>query len=318
MIDALVGFLAWTHEFSPYLAWLTVGGFVLGGLSSVRNERIARPVTVASWGLFGLFWLTLIHYYLITQKSAIEGVGCLLAVPLSVYAGLLLWQGRTSLYVLSRAIGAMGLVFLPFEAIPVLTQTLIETVTYQTEFLMGLLGQSAPGAFRVVSGAVVDQPPYRSTFLFVDGSGHTMTYTIRLACTGLGSMAIFGGLILAVEGTVRQKARALVVSIPVIYGLNLVRNVFIGLTFGQQRLHVAPELIMGLFGTSDPYRVSYYLADRIIAQSLSVFILVAITWLVVRQLPGTLRVVEDILFLLTRTEYELAARVEDAEPSPAD
>jgi hypothetical protein len=67
--------------------------------------------------------------------------------------------------------------------------------------------------------------------------------------------------------------------------------------------------------------VSYFLADRVLAQSLSVLALVAITWLVVRELPEVLTVVEDILYVLTGSEYDLGAALEvgddESVPEPA-
>lgn len=307
MLGSLFRALAWTHQFSDPLAWVVLAAFLSGaGLEYTGREDGARALTVAAWVFFAAFWLSLIHYYAIDSKSIIEGLGSAIAVPASLYTGYLLLRGRDSLFVLSRAVAAMGLIFLPFEAIPVLSTALIETVTHQTEFVMGVLGQSAPEDFRVVSGAVVGRADRRNTFLFVDETGHRLTYTIRIACTGIGSMALFGGLIAAVRAPLARKLRACAVALPVIYVLNLFRNAFIGLTFGQQRLHVAPDLVLGLFSASDPYRVSYFLADRILAQSLSVIALVGITWVVVRELPAALVVVEDLLYMATGTEYDLA------------
>jgi archaeosortase A (PGF-CTERM-specific) len=176
--------------------------------------------------------------------------------------------------------------------------------------VMGLLGQTAPEDFRVVSGTIVGRPDRRSTFLFVDETGHRITYTIRIACTGIGSMAIFAGLVGAIRAPLVRKIRALAVSLPVIYVLNLVRNTFIGLAFGQQRLHIAPDLVLGLFSSTDPYLVSYFIADRILAQSLSVLLLIGITWLVVRELPETMTVVEDLLYVTTGTEYDLEPAID--------
>ena len=304
MLDAVLGALAWFGRFSDPLAWLSILVFTAGAFLAWRGHDAARPVTVLAWVVFSVFWLSVLHHFAFVQKSFIEGIGCLVAVPACIYAGVLLARGRDSLFVLSRAIAAMGLVFFPFEAIPVLQEFLIETVTQQTAFLMTLLGVDPT----VVSGAQVPSgsyPDYQSTFWFVDETGHTITYTILIACTGVGSMAIFGGLIAATAAPLGRKLRALAVSIPVIYGLNLVRNVLIGLGFGKQQFHFFPDLVMTLFGTADPYMVSFFLVDRVLAQSLSVVALVAITWVVVRELPEVMVVVEDVLFMATGTEYDL-------------
>lgn len=307
--------LAWAHQFSDPLAWLVVGTFLAAAVLDYADRDVARPLAVVGWVLFGLFWLTLVHHFAITQKSIVEGIGVAVAVPGCLYAGYLLAQGRESLMVLSRAVGVMGLVFFPVQTIDPARQLLIETVTRQTEWAMGLLGQTAPQDFSVVSGQTANppRPDYRSTFEFYQGD-HRITYTILIACTGLGSMAIFAGPILAVEAPMRRKLRALAVSIPVIYALNIVRNVFIALSFGQSRLQVFPGVVMDLFGTTDPYMVSYYVADRLLAQFMSVVALVGITWFVVRELPEIAVVLDDALYMLTRKEYDLAGAL-GADPS---
>ena len=128
------------------------------------------------------------------------------------------------------------------------------------------------------------------------------------------------GLIAAVRAPMRRKLRAVAVSIPVIYALNLVRNVFIGLSFGNMKMQWFPELTASVFAFSlaqDPARVSYYWADRIIAQSASVVALVVITWLVVRELPEVLVIIEDLLYMATGSEYDLRGAL-DVKPVRAD
>lgn len=322
MLDPLVEALAWLGRFSDPLAWLVLGTFLLGGAMDSLDVRGARPVAVIGWGLFAVFWLTTVHQFAVVQKSIIEGIGVVIAIPAALYAGYLLAGGRDSLFVMTRAIGLMGLVYLPFIAIGPLGGWLTEVVTRHTEALMGLLGQTNPADFRIVDGARFDNPSGRNTFLFyLPAENHRIYYTILVACTGVGSMSIFVGGILAVRAPWGRKLRALAVSIPVIYGLNLVRNVFISLSFGQQWFHIAPDLIMTLFAANDPYHVSYYIADRIIAQSASVLALIAITYLVVRELPEVLVILEDALFMLTGSEYDLAAALNfdhpGAESGPA-
>lgn len=314
VFESLFRALDWLHQFSDPLAWLVLATFLVGAaLEYVERDRDynrARVFTAGAWVIFAVFWLSLIHYYIIDSKSIIEGLGSIIAVPASLYIGYLLLSGRDSLFVLSRAIAGMGLVFLPFEAFPFLTTVLVETVTRQTEFVMGLLGQTAPEDFHVVSGTIVGKPDRQNTFLFIDETGHRITYTIRIACTGIGSMAIFGGLVAAIRAPLIRKVRAIAVSIPVIYVLNIIRNVFIGLAFGQQRLHIAPDLVLWLFSATDPYLVSYLIADRILSQSLAVLTLIGITWLVIRELPEAMVVVEDLLYVVTGSEYDLQSAVD--------
>jgi len=306
--------LVWSEP----LMWLVLVAFLGSALLFQFDSEWARRIAVAGWGLFAAFWLVLLPHFTLTQKSVIEGIGSFVAVPLSLYVGYLLWHGRDSLFVLTRAVGFMGIVYVPFLTIEPLRQGIVEIVTDQTGFLISMVGAD-PTVVEGLSHNGIEitekQYPYESTFWF-DHSGGPITYTILLACTGIGSIAIFVGAILAVSAPWRRRLRALALSVGLIYVLNLFRNVFIAVSFGEQRMHFAPELVMSVFGVTDPRLVSYYIADRILAQTGSVVALVALTWLLVRELPEITILVEDLLFLITGSEYDLQAAFESTdEPS---
>jgi archaeosortase A (PGF-CTERM-specific) len=240
------------------------------------------------------------HLRLDVRSNSDVDASRLAALPLCVYAGYLLVQGRQSLLVLSKAIAFMGLIYLPAETIPFVRTWLIETTARQTHFGMELFGHS-PGIEEGSNG-------YQSRFAFdpdVTVTGRT-TYII-MSCTGIGSMAIFGGLIAAVKAPFKRKATAFAIAVGVIWFLNLVRNVFIGLAspwgwFQQDILvHVATE-----FMGAPADRTSYIVAHNFIAQSLSIIALLGITYLVVRILPEILDPLEEVLFILTGTEYDLS------------
>ncbi|MBP1987039.1 archaeosortase A [Halolamina salifodinae] len=320
----------WLLDVTDVLAWIVIGAFTLGAvleLSARRQDRsapsrspesaigagrkrleYARTVATGAWGLFALFWLLLFPHFAFVHKSYVEGILALIAVPACLYAGYLLWEGRDTLFVLSRSSAIMGLIYLPFETIPAVQLgslripsprgVLIETVTTQTGFLMSLLGYNP----ELIPGP----QGFQNTYEFVAADGQILQFSIVLACTGLGSIAIFAGLIGAVRAPLRRKLRALGVAVPIIYGLNLLRTTFIGITFGEQLLQIFPNLVLALFGGTDPYRVSWYVSDRIISQLLAVIALVGVTYLVVRELPEILTVIEDVLFMATGDEYDLS------------
>jgi len=303
------------------LSWVIVAGFLLAVAIRGQDRERARRIAVVTWALFGLFWLVLVPHFVFEQRSIVQGIGSIAAVPLSVHAGYLLWNGRDSLLLLSGAVGLMGLIYLPFSYLPLLEQNpvrqyLIETVAAQTDVLLGMVGTETELVHTTCHGSSISSTGdhrYLNTFCF-DGNSRPITYTIIIACTGLGAMAIFGGAILAVAAPLRRKARALAIAVPVIYAANLGRNVFIATVFGEQHMQWFPGLMMTVFGVSDPQLVSFYWADRIIAQFGSVIALVAITWLVVREVPELLELVEDLLYVTTRREFDLyeAFGVEDA------
>ncbi|WP_254528393.1 archaeosortase A [Natrinema gelatinilyticum] len=285
---------------SDSLAWIAIGAFVAAMLLEWRGAvDPARYLAAGAWVVFGLFWVTMIPHYYLEVKSPIQTLLTLAALPLCAYTGYLLVQGRESLLLLSKAIAFMGLIYLPVETIPFVRTWLIETTATQTHFGMELLGHS-PGIEEGANG-------YQSRFAFDPNetvTGRT-TYIIT-SCTGIGSMAIFGGLIAAVKAPLKRKATAFALAIGVIWFLNLVRNVFIGLAspWGWFQQDVLVYVVTEFMGAPAD-RTSYIVAHNFIAQSLSIVALLGITSLVVRILPEILEPLEDVLYILTGDEYDL-------------
>ncbi|WP_254821385.1 archaeosortase A [Haloglomus halophilum] len=281
------------------LAWISIAAFVVAALAELRDRRTASLAAAGAWTLFAVFWLALIPQFLLVEKSAIEGVLSALAVPASLSAAYLLYRGRASLLVLTRGVAVMGLIYLPATTIPWLYGLLIETTTAQTDALIRFAGYDPTVA--------TNEAGLRNTFIFTTG-GHQYETFIILACTGLGSMAIFAGLIAAVRAPLRRKLAAFAVSVPVIWVLNLVRNAFIAVAFGKQWFQVAVPQVSMLFGIppEESGLVSFYLADKVIAQSASVVALVLITYPVVRALPELAGVLDDALYVVTYREFHIA------------
>lgn len=286
---------------SDALAWIAIGAFVTAMvLEWLDVVDPARYLAAGAWVVFGVFWITLTPHYYLEVKSPIETLLTVAALPLCIYTGYLLFRGRESLLLLSKAVAIMGVIYLPAETIPVVRTWLIETTAAQTHFGMELLGHS-PGIETGLNG-------YQSRFAFdPDETVTGRTTYIIMSCTGIGSMAIFGGLIAAVKAPIKRKVAPFVLSIGVIWFLNLVRNVFIGLAspwgWFQQDIfvYVATE-----FMGAPADRTSYLVAHNFIAQSLSIVALLGITYLVVRLLPEVLEPLEDVLYILTGTEYDLS------------
>lgn len=281
------------------LAWLVVGSLTGGVLWQSRNRQAARSITVGAWMLFALYWALLVPHFAFEQKSIIEGAGAILAVPASLYAGYLLWSGRDPLFVLSRAVALMGLVYLPFITVPSIARVLIEIVTAQSHLVMEIFGYS-PSVVRGDSG-------YWSTFLFVGPAGHRYLTTVLLACTGIGSTSIMIGIIGAVKAPLRRRLQAIALVVPTIWVLNLVRVSFITVATGKQWFRIQPLInpVLFLFGSNDVHEVSYFVADRLLAQSLSVVALLILIWAISRLVPEVLSLVEEVLAAFTNREFDL-------------
>jgi archaeosortase A (PGF-CTERM-specific) len=289
----------------PYtgvLAWVVMAVFVVGVVADRRDKRtLALWVTAGGWGLFAVFWFLFIHYFLFIHRSAVETALAVVAVPACLYVGWQLLQGRESLLTLSRAVAFMTIIYLPFETSYFARKLLIETVAYQTSMAIDVLG--------IGEGVELIRDPtskttFMNTFWFPETSQGSR---IVFACTGIGSMAIFGGLIAAVDAPRLKKAIATVVSISIIWVLNIARNVFIAVANGYQWFAI-PWLegpVMFVFGLSDPTRVSFFVADRILSQGLAVFALVGIAFLISRWVPELLDIGEELLTVLLGREVKL-------------
>ena len=282
------------------LAWLSIGAFVLALVLAWNGVAdVPRYVGALAWVLFGVFWLTMVPYYYADARSPLQTVLSLAALPLCVYTGYLLFAGRESLFLLTKAVAIMGVIYLPAETIPFARRWLIETVAVQTHWGMEVLGYS-PGLNEAVSG-------YESRFDFdPDETVTGRTTYIVMACTGIGSISIFGGLIAAVKAPLRRKLTAFVLAVGVIWILNLARNVFVGLSSPWGWFQYEPLIyIVTTYMGAPESQTSYLVAHNFIAQTLSVVALVAITYLVVKILPEVLEPLEDVLFILTGNEYDL-------------
>ncbi|MUW14143.1 archaeosortase A [Halorubrum sp. CBA1125] len=288
-------------------AWVVAVLFAVSWLLDSRGLEAGRTLAAVTWGLFGLFWLSTVPYFAFEHQSYVESILALVGAPACAYAGYLLYNGRASLFTLTRAISIMLFIYLPFETIPAFTvagmafpeprRVLIEIVATQTGMLIDLLGYAPE--------RVTSREGFDAAYEWVLANGHIVRIHIVLACTGIGSMAIFGGLVAAVEAPLERKLRALAVSIPLIYVLNLLRTTFISVVAGNQYMHWYPEIVLTLFGATDPYRVSFLISDRIISQLLAVVALIAITFLAVRELPELAVILEDVLYLITGEEHDL-------------
>ncbi|WP_197428566.1 archaeosortase A [Halapricum sp. CBA1109] len=308
MTDGIVAPFAALYQYWGTLAWTILVVFLAGIVLERYDKEYARSVFVVGWAVLSVLWVASIYQFIFDQKSITEGIGVLVGIPLSLWIGYLLASGRDQLRVLSRAVGVMWLVYLPASTVDAIRSPLIDTVTGHTAWVLSFFTTE----FSLVEGSAfpsnvnAETAAHTVSFLFQNPEqGYNVVYTIQLACTGLGSVAIFAGLIAAVQAPLRRKLKALGAAVAIIYVLNIARNVFIAYSFGLQKMHLFPDAIVDLFALTSTYKVSYILADRIIAQFLSVVALVGITYVVVKLLPEVLTIVEEGIYVFTRKEYDL-------------
>ncbi|WP_232687165.1 archaeosortase A [Halobacterium zhouii] len=289
------------------LAWVVIASFGASALLYGQSRRYGRYASVAAWVVFAVFWGLLVPHFAFEQRSIVEGVLSAAAVPACLYTAYLVAADRKDLETLTQAVAIMGLLYLPFQTLEPLQRVAIETVTHHAEWLMAQFGYTPP--------VVQSDAGYRAKFVFTGvnaagESGHLFTTTVVLACTGVGSMAIVGGLALAVDAPLERRLQGLAIALPIIYVLNVIRITFIALAHGNQWFDGAlvTDIVLSLFTGANANMVSYLLADRILAQTLSVVALVALTFALLRIIPELGGVVEDVAYIATGNEYEVTRR----------
>jgi archaeosortase A (PGF-CTERM-specific) len=100
------------------------------------------------------------------------------------------------------------------------------------------------------------------------------------------------------------------VVVPLIYALNIVRVAFITIAYGRQwfRDPALNGVVLTLFGSTEEHMVPYFVSDRIIAQGLSVVVLVAITLGLLRLLPELTTVLREGVYVVTGREVDFGTR----------
>lgn len=234
------------------------------GLALLMASAISgrRALSGLGWILFGVHWLKQPAHYLVIDDHF--NVGLTLAVALfSFYFGwLILAKGCRSRSCdwASCAVAIGGFAYFPFAELAPLRDWLISETAKLTLLLLGAFDVPA-----VTGGGSV-----------IILNGHSVE--IVLACTAVESMALFAGVVLSVEAPLKRKVAALLASVPVIYALNLFRNIFVVVAYGEE-----------WFGEN-----SFYLAHNVIAKAGSAVALLAIAYVVLMLLPELLDMIDEL------------------------
>jgi len=178
-----------------------------------------------------------------------------------------------SLYTLTKIALIAAVFYFPFAEITFLGDLLIFITAKLTTIVLNIFNL---GVYMV--------PP--SCIYTTDCSFHAIyqPITIILACTAIQGMVIFIGLIFGVKAPIRRKLKAFFVSVPVIYVVNVFRDVFVSAAYFEN-----------WFG---PPLESFFIAHNVIARIFALLALIAIAYAVFRILPEALDFVEDFIAAL--------------------
>lgn len=258
------------------ILWLSLGLLIAASL--IPKEKNIRFITAgAGWALFSVHWaLQWQHYldvadYVNVLLTVLASIGCLVLGYLLIKKDRRIMGDKkgistiNSIFMATTASAIGGLSYFAFSEITFLNKWLITMVTDQTVWLGSLFG--------------VYITRLDTNLLSVNG----YRVEIILACTAIESIALFTGLIASVNAPLSRMAKAFIVSVPIIYALNLVRNVFVIDAYG-----------MGWFG--DP-ETSFYIAHTIIAKAGALLALFVIAYAVMKILPEIIDMIDGIIDL---------------------
>ncbi len=208
-----------------------------------------RYVGAISWILFGIYWLSNVPYYLGIEDYFNTGVMVAAFVTFSIFGASILKNNDETFVRLTLIAAISSLIYFSFAETP-LGKELIEVVARQTVSLASALGFD----FNIYG----DKIEYNGKVV-----------QIILACTGIESISLFAGITIGTNSKLSNRVKAFLVSVPVIYVLNLLRNVFIVAAYGGE-----------WFGEN-----SFYVAHHVISKVLATLALILISMQVFKYLP---------------------------------
>lgn len=104
---------------------------------------------------------------------------------------------------------------------------------------------------------------------------------IILACTGIQGMAIMLGVAWAIPSSVKQKVLSFLAVVPVIFVLNIARNTFIIMAYGDQWFPYLPEIASnGHMGYE-----SFFWAHNFVAEIGALFAFIGVAYMLYRINP---------------------------------
>ncbi len=259
------------------IIWLALGLLVIASLIPLNN-KIKLPLAGVSWLFFSIHWMfQWQHYY--ELEDYVNVFLTIFAAFFSIFIGYLMIKkdkrlfGKingidtlTSISMMTTAAAISGLSYFLFSEIPSMNSWIITTVTDQTVWIGSFLGITIT----------------RLDWNLIAVNGYKVE--IILACTAIESIALFIGIIASVNAPIKRLASAFIISVPVIYGLNLIRNVFVVDAYG-----------MMWFGDPD---MSFYIAHTVIAKIGSLIALFLIAYAVLKILPEIIDMIDGVLNLL--------------------
>ncbi len=247
-----------------------------------RYRRYRFLVGAAGWFFFAVHWaLQPVHYieiadYVNVVLVLLVSIFCLIIAHAMLRNYRHYEDAESTLLTITTAAALGGLFYYPFAEIEILNTFLISASANQAVYILHLFN---------IPAELIDWNQ-------IELNEHHVR--IILACTAIESIAIFMGLIFCVRASAKRTLIAFVASVPVIYLLNLVRNVFVVVATGYDWFGEHTFQIAGRMWVLD----SFDIAHNYIAKLGSGIALFVIAYVVMQSLPELLDVIDRMTRLL--------------------
>lgn len=202
---------------------------VLLAVGFLWKENRCHLMRAAGWSVFGIFWWLQIPDY-IALTDVFNALASALALPAFMffaYHEILSYRWREEYKPLKFLAGATfvaAAVFFTVDRIPFIAGNLIKVVSDHTVVLLNAFGGDySAGGIHYPGGFSWYKTSSEDIYVEIGGTD----ITIILACTGIQALAVAVSFIVSTDAKWRRKGLALAISIPVIYIMNLVRNVVV-------------------------------------------------------------------------------------------
>ncbi|KXS44443.1 MAG: exosortase EpsH-like protein [Methanolobus sp. T82-4] len=264
--------------------WVAVALMLASALTPRKKEWRKLP-GAAGWVFFAIHWFNQPGHYLEINDyfnvALVITVGILcLMIAYTMFREYrhpeILEKKPVDITSMATSATALGsLFYFPFAQMESLNVWIIGLVTDNVLWTLHLL----------------DMPAELTAWNKIGLNGYTVE--IILACTAIESIALFIGLIISVDAPWKKHLKAFLVSVPVIYGLNIIRDVFVIAAYGYQ-----------WFGPN-----SFEIAHHTIGKIGSGIALFAIAYVVMRILPELIELIEGVWLLVTECIQNLLKKV---------
>lgn len=217
-------------------------GLVTGLYLLRKNKNLhykgAHLYLSIGWLLFSSYWLVRTVEFVVEINNLSNAVFSALGVLLFIYIAFHEWlcyrrnEQLSCLTWLANVTCLAATLYFIIEHIPLLSAGMIYIVAWNTAIILNLV-QFQPYGVPIIPGDAVyysvsssSSGRFSSEYIFVPLEGSSIS--IILACTGLQAIIVFLAFI-ACTYTERKKAKltAFLITLPVIYLLNIIRNVLI-------------------------------------------------------------------------------------------